>query len=139
MQAIRNHLASLIFGLAPVQRAVTNTMSELSIGYPHGPLTRAEGAGHSGPAAGERAPVGRGGSQVGSGDRPRFALFGHAEEGSAFLIAKHGDLLEAETRAPFAEEGIWLVRPDGYVAMTAKRGDWSKVGAYVNWVAGAAA
>jgi 2-polyprenyl-6-methoxyphenol hydroxylase-like FAD-dependent oxidoreductase len=139
VQAIRNHLASLIFGLAPVQRAVTNTMSELSIGYPHGPLTRAEGAGHSGPAAGERAPVGRGGSQIGSGDRPRFALFGPADAGSASLIAKHGDLLEAETRAPFAEDGIWLARPDGYVAMTAKRGDWDKVGAYLNWIAGAAA
>jgi hypothetical protein len=54
------------------------------------------------------------------------------------LIARHGDLLEAETRAPFGDDGIWLVRPDGYVAMTATRGDWDKVGAYLDWVAGVA-
>src|SRR5262249_16469104 len=72
-QSIRNHLASLLFGLSPVQRAMRQTMSELSIGYPHGPLTIADGKGHSGPAAGERAPVSASASPVGSGDRPRFA------------------------------------------------------------------
>ena len=54
------------------------------------------------------------------------------------LIARHRDLLEAETRAPFGDDGIWLARPDGYVAMTATRGDWDKVGAYLDWVAGVA-
>ena len=68
-QGIRNHVASLLFGLAPVQRAMTNAMSELSIGYPNSPLTIAEGRHHSGPAAGERAPVSAGGHPVGSGDR----------------------------------------------------------------------
>jgi len=138
LQGIRNHVASLLFGLSPVRQAMTNTMSELSIGYPHGSLTRAEGASHSRPAAGERAPVGAAARLVGSGDRPRFALFADADAGSAALIARHGDLLEAETRAPFGNDGIWLVRPDGYVAMTATRGDWDKVGAYLDWVAGVA-
>jgi hypothetical protein len=116
-------------------RAVTNQMSELSIGYPNGPLTRAEGHGHSGPAAGERAPVSAEGHRVGSGDRPRFMLFAVADGGSEALIARRGDLLEAETRAPFADGGIWLVRPDGYVAMTARRGEWDRVGAYLDWIA----
>ncbi len=136
-QGIRNHLASLLFGLSPVRRAMTNTMSELSIGYPHGPLTIAGGHSHSGPAAGERAPVSAEGHRVGSGDRPRFALFAIADEGSAALIARHADLLEAETRAPFSDDGVWLVRPDGYVAMTAPRREWDKVGAYLDWVTGA--
>lgn len=134
-QGVRNHLASLLFGLSPVRRAMTNTMSELSIGYPNGPLTKAEWHGHSGPAAGERAPVSAGVHPVGSGDRPRFAIFAVADEGSAALIARRGDLLEAETRAPFADDGIWLVRPDGYVAMTARRGEWDRVGAYLDWIA----
>lgn len=138
LQGIRNHVASLLFGLSPVRSAMTNTMSELSIGYPDGPLTRAEGASHSRPAAGERSPIGATDRLVGSGDRPRFALFAEADAGSAALIARHGDLLEAETRAPFGHDGIWLVRPDGYVAMTAKRADWDKVGAYCDWVAGVA-
>jgi 2-polyprenyl-6-methoxyphenol hydroxylase-like FAD-dependent oxidoreductase len=136
-QSIRNHLAPLLFGLTPVRRAVTDAMSELSIGYPNGPLTSTGGHSHSGPAAGARAPVSAAGHRVGSGDRPRFAIFAVADEGSTALIARYADLLEAETRAAFADDGIWLVRPDGYVAMTAQRGDWDRVGAYLDWVTGA--
>jgi 2-polyprenyl-6-methoxyphenol hydroxylase-like FAD-dependent oxidoreductase len=134
-QGIRNHLASLLFGFAPVRRAMTDAMSELSIDYPHSPLTIAGAHGHSGPAAGERAPFSAAGDRVGSGDRPRFAIFGVADEGSAALIGRCADLLEAEVRAPFADDGIWLVRPDGYVAMNARRGEWDKVGAYLDWIA----
>jgi hypothetical protein len=133
-QSIRNHLARLLFGLSPVMRAVTNQMSELSIGYPNSPLTRAGGHHHSGPAAGARAPVRTNGRHVGSG-HPRFMLFAVEEGGSAALIARHGDLLEAETRVPFADDGIWLTRPDGYVAMTARHGEWDRVGAYIDWIA----
>ena len=75
---------------------------------------------------------------MGSGDRPRFAIFGTVDAGSAALIARRADLLEAEVRAPFADDGLWLVRPDGYVAMTAGRGEWDKIGAYLDWVAGGA-
>ncbi len=137
-QGVRNHLAPLLFGLSPVRRAATNEMSELSIGYPHGPLTSAAGGhGHAGPAAGERAPVGAAGDRVGAGDWPRFAIFGAADAGSAALSARHAGLLEAKTRAPFADDALWLVRPDGYVAMTAGRGEWDKIGAYLDWVSGA--
>ena len=133
-QSVRNHVAELLFGLSPVTRAMTNEMSELSIGYPHGPLTAA-GHTHSGPSPGERAPVGGAGPLVGSGDRPRFALFGAADETSKALIARHSDLLEAEARPPFAEDGVWLVRPDGYVAMADRRGEWDRVGVYLDWIA----
>jgi 2-polyprenyl-6-methoxyphenol hydroxylase-like FAD-dependent oxidoreductase len=138
LQALRNHATSLALGLSSVRRGMTNAMAELSIGYPDGPLTRADGRHRGGPAAGGRAPVGGVGRAVGSGDRPRFALFAKADADCAALIARHGDLLEEEARAPFAAGGIWLVRPDGYVAMTADAGDWAKVGAYLDWIAGAA-
>jgi hypothetical protein len=62
-------------------------------------------------------------------------LFAIEDGESAALIARHPNLLEAETRAPFADDGIWLVRPDGYVGMTARRGDWDRVGAYLDWIA----
>jgi 2-polyprenyl-6-methoxyphenol hydroxylase-like FAD-dependent oxidoreductase len=134
-QSVRNHLARLLFGFSPVMHAMTHQMSELSIGYPHGPLTGAERGDHAGPAPGERAPIPAGALPVGSGDRPRFALFGAADEASGALIARHAGLLEAGARAPFADDGVWLVRPDGYVAMTARRGEWAKVGAYLDWIA----
>ena len=134
-QSVRNHLARLLFGFFPVMHAMTHQMSELSIGYPRGPLTGAERGDHAGPAPGERAPIPAGALPVGSGDRPRFALFGAADEASRALIAGHAGLLEADARAPFADDGVWLVRPDGYVAMTAGRGEWAKVGAYLDWIA----
>jgi hypothetical protein len=34
---------------------------------------------------------------------------------------------------------MWLVRPDGYVAMAAGAQDWDKVDAYLDWIAGTAA
>ncbi len=39
MQVVRNHVASLLFGLSPVRRAMVNTLTELAVGYPHSPLT----------------------------------------------------------------------------------------------------
>ncbi len=137
LQALRNHAASLALGLAPVRRVITNAMAELSIGYPDGPLTRAEGGHRGGPAAGERAPVAGTGQPVGAGDRPRFALFAAADPSAAALIARHGALLEPQVRAPFVPDGIWLVRPDGYVAMAPRGDDWDKIGAYLDWIAGA--
>jgi 2-polyprenyl-6-methoxyphenol hydroxylase-like FAD-dependent oxidoreductase len=135
LQSLRNHAASLALRLAPVQRAIMNTMAEVSIGYPNGPLNRAGKSRHSGPPAGARAPVATSDHPVGSGSRPRFALFAQSDPAGATLFARHSDLLEPETRPPFDTDGIWLVRPDGYVAMTANTGDWESVSAYLDWIA----
>jgi 2-polyprenyl-6-methoxyphenol hydroxylase-like FAD-dependent oxidoreductase len=136
LQALRNHAASLVLGLSPIRRNMTNAMAELSIGYPNGPLSKTERSRHSGPAPGERAPIAATGRLVGSGDHPKFALFAQPDPAAAALFAHHPDLLEPETRPPFEPDGIWLVRPDGYVAMTANAADWDKVGAYLDWIAG---
>ena len=71
-QTIRNHVASLIFGLAPVRHAVANMLSEVSVGYPDSPLNRSCDFEHSGPAPGKRAPIRDGEPRVGEG--PRRAL-----------------------------------------------------------------
>ncbi len=134
LQTLRNHATSLALRLASVQRAIMNTMAEVSIGYSNGPLNRAEKSHHSGPATGERAPVATSDSPVGSGDSPRFALFAEADPAGATLFARHSGLLEPATRPPFDTDGIWLVRPDGYVAMAANAGDWDKVSAYLDWI-----
>jgi 2-polyprenyl-6-methoxyphenol hydroxylase-like FAD-dependent oxidoreductase len=134
LQEIRNHVASLVFGLAPVRATMANKLAELSIGYPVSPLTSRGRHGHAGPAPGQRAPVTDASNPVGSGHSPRFALFGQADPDSAQLIARHRDLLEPQVRAPFAENGIWLVRPDGYVAMAAGRGGWADVDDYLSRV-----
>jgi 2-polyprenyl-6-methoxyphenol hydroxylase-like FAD-dependent oxidoreductase len=131
LQDLRNHAAALVFGLAPVRRSVTRAMSELSIGYPEGPLTWAVGPRRAGPEAGDRAPLSGDAEPIGSGDTPRFALLAPSDPQSVALRARYADLLEPDLRPPFSEDGVWLIRPDGYVAMTASRRDWDEVDRYL--------
>jgi 2-polyprenyl-6-methoxyphenol hydroxylase-like FAD-dependent oxidoreductase len=129
LQSIRNHVASLVFGLSLIRKTMANTLAELSIGYPQSPLTQP--AHHTDPASGERAPILDPTNPVGAGYTPRFALFAQADADGAALIARHPNLLEPQTRPPFANEKIWLVRPDGYVSMVAKPGNWPDVENYL--------
>jgi 2-polyprenyl-6-methoxyphenol hydroxylase-like FAD-dependent oxidoreductase len=135
VQSIRNHVASLVFGLSPVRTTMANKLSELSIGYPKSPLTQTNQHHHPDPAPGDRAPILDAASPVGAGKMPRFALFAETDVGNA-LIERHPDLLEQKIRPPFAEGNLWLVRPDGYVAMVAERREWNTVNTYLRQVAG---
>ena len=122
-QSIRNHIASLVFGLAPVRDMMANALSEVSIGYPNSPLSM-HGAGvHDGPHAGQRAPIREGEVPVGAGNTPRFALFAERDEGTAGLLARYPHLVEPDVRKPFQAGGLWLVRPDGYIAVATTQGD----------------
>jgi len=134
-QSIRNRLAPLIFGLAPVRKAAAEKLTELSIGYPKSPL-HVEGASvHGGPEAGERAPVRAGEKPIGAGRTPRFALCAEASEGAMRLIARYPGLLEAKPHTPYHSGGVWLVRPDGYVAVGARAGDWAHCEAFLQRIA----
>ena len=55
--------------------------------------------------------------------------------GLAALFERHGALLEAALRAPVTAGGMWLVRPDGYVALVEKRGDVAAVSEYLDRIA----
>ena len=134
-QSIRNHVASFVFGLAPVRSMAANAISEVSIGYPESPLTAHAAHIAGGPAAGERAPVRKEETPVGAGDAPRFALFAEAGEASSRLIARFPALLEKNVRRPFNEVGMWLVRPDGYTALAARHDAWDEVASYLNRIA----
>ena len=74
-QSIRNHVASLVFGLSPVLKKAADAVTELSIGYPESPLNGGGQHLHRGPLAGERAPIREKELPVGAGATPRFALF----------------------------------------------------------------
>lgn len=134
-QGVRNLVASLVLQLPAVQRAMGQTLSELGIAYPDSPLTMRGGRHSGGPAAGERMPPRAGEAPVGAGDTPRFALFAAASAEVSALFARHGALLEAAPRAPVTDGAMWLVRPDGYVALVAKRDDAAAVGAYLDRIA----
>jgi 2-polyprenyl-6-methoxyphenol hydroxylase-like FAD-dependent oxidoreductase len=132
-QAVRNHVVSFVFGLSPVKKKMADVLTELSIGYPKSPLNGGGGYAGRGPKEGERAPVEAVHQCVGSGDAPRFALYADGSNGrGAELIAKYAGLLEPALRAPFDRDGLWLVRPDGYVALATRPDGWDKAARYLD-------
>jgi hypothetical protein len=131
-QSIRNHIASLVFGLAPVKSAMANILSEMAVGYPDSPLNAKSAYIHGGPQPGQRAPIREGEPAVGSGNTPRFALFAEDTPTSRSLLSKYPNFVEPFPRKPYAHGGIWIVRPDGYVALAAKQDAWNDVDVYLS-------
>jgi 2-polyprenyl-6-methoxyphenol hydroxylase-like FAD-dependent oxidoreductase len=126
-QGVRNLVGHLMLGLAPVRRAVADTMTEVSVGYPDSPLN---GPGlHDGPRPGERVAPVAGEVPVGSGRAPRFALFARRAAAAEDLVRRFDGLLDPDIRPPFRDGGIWLVRPDGYAACSSE--DPAVVGGYL--------
>lgn len=131
-QYIRNHVASLVLGFSPVTHTMANVLSEITVGYSDSPLNAQTQHAHNGVKPGKRAPIRQNELPVGSGDAPRFALFAESNNMPAGLLQKYSGLLEATPRTPFSPDSLSLVRPDGYVALSTKSGDWSAVEAYLN-------
>jgi 2-polyprenyl-6-methoxyphenol hydroxylase-like FAD-dependent oxidoreductase len=132
-QSVRNHITSLVFGLSPVLKTMANTITEISIGYSDSPLNSRGDHISGGPAAGERAPIREEESPIGAGDTPRFALFAEPKDDEETkLLARFPNLLEAALRKPFHEGGLWLVRPDGYIALAARHDGWDQVAAFLD-------
>ena len=137
-QAVRNLFGRLLLGLAPVRRAMVDTMTEISVGYDHSPLN-GPGSQHTGiPAPGKRLAPTAEHKPVGSGGTPRFALFAANNSTARALIGKFPDLLETSPRPPLDPSAIVLIRPDGYVACVAKADDIDAVDNYLEAISIAA-
>ncbi len=132
LQSLRNHIAQGILGFSFVQRKMVDTVTEVSIAYPPGPLVRERSGRHNGPNPGERAPIRNGDSPFGVGDRPRFALCAEVDDASSRLIGLYPDLLEPTPRKPYHPEAIALVRPDGYLGVVAERTAWNDLEQYLD-------
>jgi 2-polyprenyl-6-methoxyphenol hydroxylase-like FAD-dependent oxidoreductase len=130
-QAVRNLFGRLLLGLAPVRKAMVDSMAEVSIGYDHSPLNGPGAHGVDGPAPGRRLASLIGETPVGSGSAPRFALFAAGSSGITALINEFPDLIEASVRPSLDPVAIFLVRPDGYVGCTAAADDVSVVADYL--------
>ncbi|HWZ97007.1 MAG TPA: FAD-dependent monooxygenase [Candidatus Dormibacteraeota bacterium] len=139
LQSIRNLAGHFMFGLSAVQHALADSMTEVAIGYPRSPLNAHLANVGGGPKPGERAPIRDDEPAVGSGNSPRFALFANDTPASRLLLSKYSSFLESSPRTPYADHGIWLVRPDGYVALTAQQDALNEVDAYLANLSKAAA
>lgn len=139
LQSVRNHVAAWLLGFSSIQAAAAGAISELSVGYAESPLNETSSDAPVGPAPGKRAPVRAAEPPVGASDTPRFALFAAPGGAPQDLLQKYSGILEPQLRRPFHDAGLWLVRPDGYVAVATHSGDWSAVRQFLDRVSGAPA
>src|SRR5262249_849173 len=123
VRTVRDVVGHLMLGLAPVQHTLADTMTEVSVGYPESPLNAGSSSGLSGPPPGQRILSDR---AVGADSEGRLALMAGGGA-AAGLIQRFANVLESGLRNPPDPKGIWLVRPDGYVAAVAKSGDLSPI------------
>jgi hypothetical protein len=128
-RSIRNLVGHFMLGLTPVRHAFASSMTEVAIAYPSSPLNGTAIRGDA-PKPGERVEPARGQSPVGSGAHPRFALFAAGSAAATALLEKYQGLLDPDLRPPFSDDGLWVVRPDGYVACSSR--DPSVVAEYLD-------
>jgi hypothetical protein len=133
-QYIRNHAAALIMGIPWVREKAATIATELAVSYPHSPLN-AKASGGTSPEAGERAPVRAGERPVSAGPDPLFVVFGAGGDRFGALAWRFPRILDPVIRAPFSPGGLWLVRPDGYVLLSAREGDWDELEAALSVLA----
>ena len=137
-QGLRNGLFSMFLGLEAARDEAAEQLTELAIHYPKSPLNGHHELFQKGPKPGERAPIRSAEAPAGGGDSPKFVVYGDKEGQAAAVIARYAGLLDREIRKPFEDGGMWLVRPDGYVAVAAKRADWARVEDYFAEIGAAA-
>lgn len=131
-QFARNLLGHLFFGLAPARRVVAASLLEVSLGYRDSPINGPGDDALPGPGVGDRMPPQPGQTPLGAGDSPRFALFAAPGARVDALLVKHARLLEPNLRPPLSPKGLWLVRPDGYVAAEALEDDIQDLEVYLD-------
>jgi 2-polyprenyl-6-methoxyphenol hydroxylase-like FAD-dependent oxidoreductase len=124
LEDIRNFVAHRVLGFADVQHAIADQLSEITISYPKSPINAGATHGAKGPEPGHRIMADK---PFGEGDEPRFALMAADDQAARDFIKSHATLVEASLRVPPDGAGLWLVRPDGYVAAASRAGDWAPI------------
>ena len=128
-QAARNLALRFLLGLHAVRHRMATQMSEIEIAYAKSPLS-------GGPGAGARwEPEVYGGSPPGSGGKPRFVLYAADAVRGAALTGRFPGLLEPTPRSPQDASRLFVVRPDGYVGLSAGEAGWDDAERYLQALA----
>ncbi|NHO31198.1 FAD-dependent monooxygenase [Acetobacter fallax] len=133
VQRLRNFIVRRIFSIPMIRHAIAGRLSGVMIGYPDSPLNAGSARGLHGPEPGQRFVAGCG---CRGGDTPRFTLIARDDAEARAMIARHSTLLKSEVCQPPDENGIWLVRPDGYVAAAAQSRAWAVIDSALTRMAG---
>ncbi len=125
-QVARNIALRFMLGFHAVQERMATTMSEVEIAYAKSPLTQ-------GRHAGERlSPEQYDGLPPGNGAAPRFVLFAADAARGAALAARFLGVLDPGPRKPPDPGKLLIVRPDGYIGLSAAGNDWAEAERYLN-------
>ena len=127
--AARNLALRIMLGLHAVQHRMATTMSEIDIHYGGSPLSQGKHAGR------RLEPAQYDGVPPGSGPVPRWSLFAAEVKQATALASRFGVLLEPTPRAPHDDDQLLIVRPDGYIGLSAGRGQWSEAERYLAGIA----
>lgn len=128
-QAARNFVLRFMLGFHVVQERMATTLSEVGIAYAKSPLS-------IGRHAGDRlAPKQYGGPPPGSGTAPRFVLFSADQARGAALAARFPGVLDPRPRTLADTQRLLIVRPDGYVGLSAVGNDWAGAERYIQLLA----
>jgi hypothetical protein len=103
-------------------------MTETSIGYRWSPLNGPDRV--STTHVGDRMPPVAGEVPYGAGETPRFTLRA-GRKADAAALAGFGALLDQAVRPSSSGDDIELVRPDGYLAVSAPGGDSAAIAGYL--------
>jgi hypothetical protein len=104
-------------------------MSEIDIEYPQSPLSEGHHSGVRFP------PKDYAGSAPGSGNTPRFTLFAGDAAKGAELAARYPKLLQPDCRRSPEQDRLLIVRPDGYVGLSAGADHWGAAESYLERLA----
>jgi hypothetical protein len=129
-QAIRNAALHALFEIPVVEHVAANVLSEITIGYPDSVLSRAGTVASFAPRAGGRAPIREVETAADEQSAPRFIAYAAEDADARAFVAEFEKVVDSAIRAPFVPEGLWLVRPDGYVGHVARAGDWNSARTY---------
>ena len=138
LQAVRNFVVAWLLRQNFARRAFAATMTELNIGYPKSALS--QGAKRGRIAPGMRAPdadLAGGGTLFDALNRRGFTVLNVGGAAPSGGFARFGDLVKVVTAANAGEiaarwgDGLYVVRPDWYVGLVAKAGEWSAAEKYL--------
>lgn len=124
LQRVRNFIVKVIFSIPMARHKIANRLAGITISYPDSPLNAGVTRGRCGPRPGQRLIV-RHDSQ--DSHVPHFSLMARDDAKAQNMILRYPYLLKSEICSPSRKNGIWLVRPDGYVAATARDGEWTVI------------
>jgi 2-polyprenyl-6-methoxyphenol hydroxylase-like FAD-dependent oxidoreductase len=127
-QTARNLVGHMMLGLTMIQHKFADNMTEVSVGYPESPLNGPSLRG-SELKPGMRFPPIAGQIAIGAGPRPKFALLADNGDGTEALMGEFEDLLHPNLQHPLESGGLWLIRPDGYVACSSS--DANEIGSFL--------